>query len=283
MIQDCRDDRYAHVERRLRFPMLVLSIITIPLLLVPLLDRQLTADQVSMFDTADLVVYGLFVAEYLILLWLAPCRWQYVRTHPLDLVLVLLPILRPLRIVRSLRLIQVGRIGASFSRTADVGRRSLMARGVAAVSLLAIGMIVVGALVELVLERDAPGANIRTGSDALWWAVSTVTTVGYGDRYPVTGAGRVMAVSLMLCGISLVGVLTAAVAAWFVRSEDQEDEANLTEILGELKELRDLITGLTAARSPATTTRAATIDHAEINPQSENLGFMPGLPADGMT
>jgi voltage-gated potassium channel len=71
-------------------------------------------------------------------------------------------------------------------------------------------------------ERTVEGSNIKTFSDGLWWAVTTVTTVGYGDRYPTTTEGRLLAVLLMVTGISLVGVITASVAAWFVKLSQEE-------------------------------------------------------------
>jgi voltage-gated potassium channel len=77
-------------------------------------------------------------------------------------------------------------------------------------------------------ERDAPKANITTIGDALWWAATTVTTVGYGDRYPVTTTGRIIAVTLMVVGIALVGAITASIAAWFVTSLDREKQTSPT-------------------------------------------------------
>jgi voltage-gated potassium channel len=73
-------------------------------------------------------------------------------------------------------------------------------------------------------ERDVEGSNIKTFDDGLWWAVTTVTTVGYGDRFPTTSEGRILAVMLMLVGISLVGVITASVASWFVRLSQEESK-----------------------------------------------------------
>lgn len=76
-------------------------------------------------------------------------------------------------------------------------------------------------------ERNQPNANITTFGDALWWAMTTITTVGYRDRFPVTGAGRFVAAGLMVAGIALLGVVTATVAAWFVQrvTEVQQAEA----------------------------------------------------------
>ena len=103
-------------------------------------------------------------------------------------------------------------------------------------------------------ERQAPGSNIHTLGDSLWWAATTVTTVGYGDRYPVTGTGRVMAVMLMLTGIALVGVVTAAVASYFVNlvrqattaqaDEDASDKHEL--LLAEIQALRASVDALHA-------------------------------------
>ena len=102
----------------------------------------------------------------------------------------------------------------------------------------------VAALAVLDAERDAPDASITTFGDALWWTITTISTVGYGDRYPVTVQGRVVAGALMVAGIALLGVVTASIASWFVESvrandrETERVEAQLAEVLVELKELR---------------------------------------------
>jgi voltage-gated potassium channel len=74
------------------------------------------------------------------------------------------------------------------------------------------------------VERDAPGSNIRTAEDALWWAYVTITTVGYGDKYPVTSEGRIIAVALITVGVGLFGTFTAFVASWFVEKREEEEE-----------------------------------------------------------
>jgi voltage-gated potassium channel len=74
-------------------------------------------------------------------------------------------------------------------------------------------------------ERTAPEGNIKTIGDGLWWAISTVTTVGYGDRFPTTNQGRLIALGLMLLGVSLIGVISATMAAWFVRMMQKDDES----------------------------------------------------------
>lgn len=80
----------------------------------------------------------------------------------------------------------------------------------------------IAAIQITISERTVEGSNIKNFSDGLWWAVTTVTTVGYGDRFPTTSEGRLLAVMLMIVGISLVGVITASVAAWFVKMSQDD-------------------------------------------------------------
>jgi voltage-gated potassium channel len=95
--------------------------------------------------------------------------------------------------------------------------------------------VLVGAALELGFEQHAGGANIHNYGDALWWAIVTVTSVGYGDRYPVTAAGRGVAVVLMLTGIGLVGVLSATIASYFVGRQSNQDMADLHQRLDRIE------------------------------------------------
>ena len=118
-----------------------------------------------------------------------------------------------------------------------------------AVTTAAVGL---GALSILDAERDAPGATITSFGDAVWWAWATVTTVGYGDRYPVTTAGRGVAAVLMLCGIALLGLVTASLASFLVdryQDEDEEedqarDDARFDALHEELRALREELRAL---------------------------------------
>ena len=93
------------------------------------------------------------------------------------------------------------------------------------VAIASIFIAYVAAVQVTISERGIEGSNIKNFGDGIWWAVTTVTTVGYGDRFPVSSEGRLLAVLLMIAGISLVGVITASVASWFVRmSHDEQDQ-----------------------------------------------------------
>ncbi len=122
--------------------------------------------------------------------------------------------LRPLRLARATRLVRFALILTRSNRQAQA---SLQTRAVAYVSVLAATLTLACSVAILEFEQHARSANIRTYSDGLGWAVTTVSTVGYGDRYPVTLGGRITAVLLIGAGVSLFGVITAAVAAYFIR------------------------------------------------------------------
>src|SRR5208337_1802276 len=97
------------------------------------------------------------------------------------------------------------------------------------VLIAALATLVIGAWLVLLFEEKAKTANIHTYPDALWWAIVTVTTVGYGDRYPVTEGGRVVAAVLMLVGIGLIGVLTATVASVFIKEHTDANKETIKQ------------------------------------------------------
>jgi voltage-gated potassium channel len=101
--------------------------------------------------------------------------------------------------------------------------------------LLSVAVIFAAAGLEVAFEAHARGANIHGFADAVWWAVVTVTTVGYGDKFPVTAAGRGVAVVLMLVAIGLIGVLTATVASFFVGEKADEEQAALDQRLDRIE------------------------------------------------
>jgi voltage-gated potassium channel len=225
-----RQDAFDRFSRIVDGPLMVLSVAMIPLLTIPLVVK-LSKGTETAFLAADYVIWAVFAFEYFTKLYLAPNRRRFVRSNIPDLVIVVVPMLRPLRILRSarlLRLLRLTRVAAfaveGISEIRDVMRR----RGLNFVLLLVIAVVFLGALLVLEFERRARGGSIASYPDALWWAVTTVTTVGYGDKFPITAAGRGVAVVLMVAGIALFGVITATIAAYFVE-RDREGEPDKTE------------------------------------------------------
>ena len=141
---------------------------------------------------------------------------SYLKRHPLEIASVLLPFLRPLRLMRVISFgglaLQKIAVGRQFAITVKVAITTVFVAYISAVQIT-------------ITERAVEGSNIKNFADGFWWAITTVTTVGYGDRYPTTTEGRLLAVMLMFMGISLVGVITASVAAWFVKMSQDAEKA----------------------------------------------------------
>jgi len=228
---------YDRFTAAVEVPMTVLAVLWLPVLIVPLVTHvsSATADVLNLIDY---LVWAVFAAEYLIKLYLAPRRWQFVRGHIVDLAVVAIPVLRPVRALRALRLLRLitfTRAGLTLSTALGRARKLLTHHGLHLVLLAVLAIVGVGAGLELAFEQHAQGGTIHNYGDALWWATVTVTTVGYGDKYPVTPGGRGVAVVLMLTGIGLVGVLSATVASYFVGQRADKDMTELNRRLDRIE------------------------------------------------
>lgn len=220
-IRDPEGKSFALVERTVEPLMLVLSLSLIPVLIAPFL-ADLSDEARASLELAGQAIWVTFVVEYLWLLYLAPNRWQMVRSHKLDLLIVLLPFLRPLRFLQFLRLASTASgVGRAIVAVRRIGSRPGFRGFFGATSVV----MTVSAGFALAFEHEQPGASIQNYSDALWWAFVTCTTVGYGDHFPVTTGGQIVAAVLMLLGIAGLSLLTASIAAMFVE-EDDKDEMN---------------------------------------------------------
>lgn len=170
-------------------------------------------------DAVLTVVWAAFLVDYVVSLVLARPRRRWFFTHLWELAIVALPVLRPLRLLRLLSIV------AMLHRTSVIAVRGRVAAYVVTASVL---LVLVAGIAELDAEQNTPGARITSIGDAWWWAFTTITTVGYGDFYPVTLAGRLVAVVLMACGVGLLGTVTALLASWLVEqvngAREQQDQ-----------------------------------------------------------
>lgn len=194
-------------------PLLLMALAFLVAYAWPVLDPRLEPDLRTMLEVASWTLWAAFGIDFVTRIALADERRDYVRRHWYDVALIVLPVLRPLRLLRLLALARILNRSAAGSL---VGRVTTYVVGTAATAMA------LGAIAMLDAERGAEGANITSFGDALWWSSTTVTTVGYGDSYPVTTEGRVIAVALMVVGIAMVGAITASVAAWMVAQVARE-------------------------------------------------------------
>ena len=174
-------------------------------------------------DLVTWVIWAAFIVDYVVSLILAKPRGHWFVHHLLDLAIVVLPMFRPLRLLRLVRLVTVLQraVGSAFR-----GRLVIYVATSAAL------LVFIAALAELEAEQNAPGANIRDFGDSVWWACVTIASVGYGDYYPVTPEGKVVAVGLMVAGLALLGSVTALLASWFI---EQIDRTRVDEEVAEVE------------------------------------------------
>ena len=147
------------------------------------------------------LVWAAFAIDYVKRLTLVDDKTDFISHHKADLLMVLVPMLRMLRVAlllrKSLRTISTERIASSLF------------------TIVAL-VVLTAAVLQWNIERQTPGANIQTFGESLWWAVVTTTTVGYGDFYPVNTTGRIVGAALMIVGIGLIGTVSATIANWFL-------------------------------------------------------------------
>ncbi|SRR5580765_220245 len=204
-------------QRRTDWPLTVAALLFLMTYGWRVIDTSLSGGLRSTLDVATWVLWLAFAIDYVVRVALARDRLRFLLHNVPDLLVVALPLFRPLRLLRLVTLLRVlnKRAGASLR-----GRVAVYLVGSAGI------VVLVASLAELDAERGRPGSNIASFGDSLWWAVATVTTVGYGDHYPVTLTGKLVAVGLMLCGIALIGVVTATFASWLIdQVRDVEEES----------------------------------------------------------
>ncbi|MEU6578938.1 ion channel [Streptomyces sp. NPDC046805] len=209
------DSPAARWERRTAIPLSVASLVFLGAYAVRVLAPGLPEPWRDLCWFALLACWAMFAVNYAVCWRLSGQGLRFVPTHPLDTVALLLPLLRPLRVVRFYETMQ---------RRRGQPRLSLHERVIAYAGLSAVLLGFTGALAVYQQERDAPGANMRTFGDAVWWACSTLSTVGYGDVVPVTPMGRVIAVGVMACGLALLGAVTGSFSSWMLQVFSREDE-----------------------------------------------------------
>jgi voltage-gated potassium channel len=225
-------------EQRSEWPLAALAALFLVGYAWPILDDSLAPTLHQACLAIDYATWAIFIVDYVARIYLARGeRLRYWAHHLVDLAIIVLPFLRPLRLLRLLLLLKV------LNRRAT---DSLQGRVVTYVAGSAGLLLFCASLAVLDAERHATGANIHGFGDALWWSAVTVLTVGYGDRYPVTVEGRFVAIGLMLGGIALIGVVTASFATWLidrVRQTEVQVEAltreDMAAVMHRLKAIED--------------------------------------------
>jgi voltage-gated potassium channel len=223
--------------------MLVAALLVVPVMVIEQSDRG--AEWRTLAGVLNWAIWVAFAVELVVMLAVVRDRRSWLRSHPLEVAIVLLtPPFLPasLQALRVFRLLRVLRL----LRVAKVARRLFSLDGLRWAALLAALTALAGGAAYAYAESEA------STWDGVWWAVSTMTTVGYGDQYPTTGLGRVLGIALMLVGIGFLAVLTGAVAERFLTTRIEESQEDVVEemeraeadVIAELREITDRLHAL---------------------------------------
>jgi voltage-gated potassium channel len=221
------DERARKLERRLEWPLNIAALVTLPALIL---------EDSSSHGTWHTVGYVMGVATWIVfaialvaMLAVVPSRTRWLLDHPLDVAIVLLTppflfsALQPLRVLRVVRLLRLYRL-------VPAARRVFTTEGLRYISLVALLTLLVGA------EAFSSAEHISFGN-AVYWGITTMTTVGYGDITPHTTVGKITAALVMVVGIGLFAILTGAVAQRFLHTEVVELEQQETDVLAQIRDI----------------------------------------------
>lgn len=249
-----------HLARKIFEPIIFGAALLVP----PVIFVEETVEDGRWLDlaqAANWLIWSLFAAEVIVLTALSRRRWQYLKSAWLDLGVVVvsfptLPslltatrLLRLARLARVLRILRFARLGLLVLRGTNALRAVFRTRGLGYLAAFTVLVTLFFGAAFAMVEGDGDGL-----ADGIWWALVTVTTVGYGDLYPETLLGRVMAGILMLVGMGFVAALTAAIAAHFVGEKEEAISCRLASVEAKLDLLEGrigaLIQGLSELKDP---------------------------------
>lgn len=247
-------------EERSSRPMFVASVLYLLAFAAPIMSTRIQEPYDGYLNIIQLILWGLFAADYCIRLYLAPRRLYFITHNLMNLAIVLLP---AWRIVSFLAMIHLT-TNRQYKRLSELAVKLF---GYTAI------FIIMFALAIYSVESSEPGAMIRDLPTAYWWTFTTLATVGYGDVYPVTGIGRVIAVVVMLYGVGMVAVATGALASWIIEKiggrEEQEypaTKADVDDLRQEISELRALLAREYARREAHDYTLREVVDEDGVHP-----------------
>jgi voltage-gated potassium channel len=244
-LREAVDQRSERIKRRFEKPIVIAALLVIPIMV---LEATATGEPWSTRATvANWLIWGLFAAEVVVMLAIVPDRRRWLREHLLEIAIVLLTppflpaslqALRVFRVFRLLRLIAIVRYA----------RRLFTLNGLRYGALIALVTVLAGG-------AAFAHAESRSTWDGVWWAMTTVTTVGYGDIPPQTDLGRVVAILVMLVGIGFLSLLIGSVSERFLRTDleqeaeevERNDETQHAELMRELRAIRERLAELEAA------------------------------------
>jgi voltage-gated potassium channel len=211
---------------KLGFLNIIILVLSVYVLVALLIDTllKLPPEVSRILSITDNMICGVFLYDFSQRFSMAESKLKFMKWGWIDLISSI-PTLDFMRAGRALRLVRLFRILRAFRSTKHLVNHVFKNKTqgtVTAAAVIAILMLLFSSIAILQVEIDST-SNIKTAEDAIWWAYVTITTVGYGDKFPVTTEGRLIAALLMTVGVGLFGTFTALLASWFVDQTKKEE------------------------------------------------------------
>ncbi|WP_194834101.1 potassium channel family protein [Nocardia sp. XZ_19_369] len=228
-------------EQATGVPMMLLAVLFLVVYAWYVLDTGASPELDAWLSRVDIAIWALFAIDFGTRFVLSTRRWEFLRTHPVELLIVLIPPFRPLRLVRAAVLV-LGTLNRQ-----SLTQRSRLSVFVGTSSILVLFLC---SLAFFDAEYGVEGSKVLSFGDALWWSAVSVTTVGYGDVYPVTVEGRLISLVLMTFGIGLISFAIGTTTSWVIdQLKSVEETADRTDreigvLVEELRSLRAEVAAL---------------------------------------
>ena len=225
---------------------LVLSIYVFGALIAETIFK-LSPQTIELLDKIDFIICFFFLYDFAARFYAAKSKLQFLKWGWLDL-LSSIPFWGGFQWARAARIVRILRAFRSTKVLLQYLYKDRAHGTLLSAVLVAIVMILFSSVTILNVETD-PASNIKSPEDALWWAFTTVSTVGYGDKYPVTTEGRLTAVLLIISGAGLFGIYTAFIAKLFVAEQDKDGDVQIKLLTEEIRLLRLRVEGWELAQN----------------------------------
>lgn len=230
-------------EEKMSFFQLAILLLSLVVLSALLTDSvvRLPSEVSLLLQYLDTAVCGLFLVDFCLRFHQAESKAAFLKWGWIDLVASIpnIDLLRWGRAIRILRIIRILRGVRSFQKVLALAFRQRLKSGLGA-AVITSGLLIVFASMAILMCETGPEASIKTAEDAIWWSVTTITTVGYGDKYPTTTEGRIIAMVLMVSGVGLFGTLSGLVASYFL-GHREPDPSDMERVLAHLQALEQKI------------------------------------------
>lgn len=244
-------NHFYSIKTKFEYPMVFLTLLLLALIVAEV-SFDLSPLAHNLLSLFDFLIWSAFLCELIVLTYLAPDKLRYLKSAWYNILIVLLPSLRLTRLfyIESLLIFeknlvnfarlfatllgtdtQLVRVFPLLARSAYTAKSLIKKHKINSIFIVVVGLILILGPLGAVFERQSEAGNIRTISDGIWWGIVSITTVGYGDRFPVTFPGRVIGIMLMTIGVVTFSTLTATIASGMVEDAEAKDREKLNEHL----------------------------------------------------